>query len=162
MSMAGSRSACLLPLPLGEGRGEGAPHSHVVPAIGQIASFRRVVTQEDFDRFAALSGDDNPIHVDPAFCATTRFGRTLAHGMFLYGILCGVIARSFPNAILIEQELRFPGPTFAGDELTISIEVVAIDAGQRARLRAVVTTAAGATSCEGQTLVQLSESAGHV
>ena len=45
-----------------------------------------------FDRFARLSGDDNPIHVDPAFSARTRFGRTVAHGMLLYGRVWAMIA----------------------------------------------------------------------
>ncbi len=34
-----------------------------------------VPTQEEFDIFAHVSGDDNPIHVDPEFSARTRFGR---------------------------------------------------------------------------------------
>jgi len=34
----------------------------------------------DFDRFARLTGDDNPIHCDPVFAATTHFGATVAHG----------------------------------------------------------------------------------
>ena len=33
----------------------------------------RVLTQDEFDAFAKLSGDDNPIHVDPDFSARTRF-----------------------------------------------------------------------------------------
>lgn len=44
----------------------------------------RVLTQLDFNRFAALSHDDNPIHCDPAFAKTTHFGATVAHGMFLF------------------------------------------------------------------------------
>ena len=55
---------------------------------GAIATFCRTFTQRDFDRFAALSGDDNPIHVDPAFAARTRFGRTVCHGMLLYSTIC--------------------------------------------------------------------------
>src|SRR5690606_41700541 len=47
---------------------------------------KRVVTQRDFDRFASLSRDDNPIHCDPAFASGTHFGATVAHGMFLYGL----------------------------------------------------------------------------
>jgi acyl dehydratase len=52
--------------------------------VGQEESIRRVFSQSDFDRFAALSGDDNPIHIDPEFSARSKFGRTVAHGMFLY------------------------------------------------------------------------------
>ena len=44
---------------------------------GDTFVFERTLTQGDFDAFATLSGDDNPIHVDPAFAARTRFGRTL-------------------------------------------------------------------------------------
>ncbi len=51
--------------------------------VGQIESVKRVFSQTDFNRFAALSGDDNPIHIDPEFSAKTKFGQTVAHGMFL-------------------------------------------------------------------------------
>jgi acyl dehydratase len=53
--------------------------------ISEVKTF----TQAEFDAFARLSGDDNPIHVDPEFSARTRFGRTVAHGMLLYGVNCG-------------------------------------------------------------------------
>ncbi len=59
--------------------------------VGQVESVNRVFSQTDFDRFAALSGDDNPIHVDAEFSARTRFGRTVAHGMLLYSIACSVL-----------------------------------------------------------------------
>ena len=44
----------------------------------------RTLTQQDFDLFAKLSGDSNPIHVDPEFSARTRFGKTVSHGMLLF------------------------------------------------------------------------------
>jgi acyl dehydratase len=94
-------------------------------------SVRRRVTQADFDRFAALSGDDNPIHVDAGFAARTRFGRTLAHGMMLYGFVgelwCGALV---PGAVEREVELMFPGPVFAGDEIVVAACIVAIADGR--------------------------------
>ena len=80
------------------------------------ASRPRVLTQEDFDRFASLSRDDNPIHCDPAFARTTHFGATVAHGMFLFSLLCAQMQRSNPRPVLpIAQTLMFPRPTFVGD-----------------------------------------------
>ncbi len=80
------------------------------------ASRPRVLTQEDFDRFASLSRDDNPIHCDPAFASTTHFGATVAHGMFLFSLLCAQMQRSNPRPVLpIAQTLMFPRPTFVGD-----------------------------------------------
>jgi acyl dehydratase len=114
------------------------------------------VTQADFDRFARLSGDDNPIHVDAEFAARTRWGKTLAHGMMLYSLVVHVIRSELvPGSVELEQDLVFPGPVFAGDELTIDAEVVAIDrtlghVEVRARVRRV---ADGGIGCEGRTLV---------
>lgn len=78
--------------------------------------------QEDFDRFAALSGDDNPIHIDPAFSACTRFGRTVAHGMLLYARAWAVIVTAYPGVRHAAQALKFPAPAYADEPLRIEIE----------------------------------------
>lgn len=77
----------------------------------------RTLTQAEFDRFARLSGDDNPIHVDPDFCARTRFGRTVAHGVLLCSILRGLADRIAPGARQVSQAVRFPAPTYAGEPM---------------------------------------------
>lgn len=77
---------------------------------------KRVLSQSDFDRFAALSRDDNPIHCDPAFARGTHFGATVAHGMFLYGLICAALSRRIDAPwMALAQTLMFPAPTFAGD-----------------------------------------------
>ncbi len=91
------------------------------------ASIERTLTQDDFDNFAALSGDDNPIHVDPVFSARTRFGRTVSHGMLLASIVRGLIDRILPGATQLSQDLRFPAPTFAGEPMLFSVRVVGIE-----------------------------------
>jgi len=86
----------------------------------------RVVTQRDFDRFAALSRDDNPIHCDPAFARGTHFGATVAHGMFLYGLICGALTRHLAAPWMpIAQTLMFPAPTFARDATTVHLRASA-------------------------------------
>ena len=123
-------------------------------AVGRAVSRQRVVRQADFDRFARLSGDDNPIHVDPVFCAGTRWGKTLCHGMMLYSLLIHVIRTQLvPGAVELEQDLIFPGPTYAGDEILIVAEIVRVDYTQRhIEVRSRVSRSDG-LGCEGRTLV---------
>lgn len=78
-------------------------------------------TQEDFDAFARVSGDDNPIHVDPAFSARTAFGRTVSHGMLIYSKLWGQIAGAHPGMRQVRQTMMFPNPTFVGDQVALSV-----------------------------------------
>lgn len=79
----------------------------------------RTLTQVDFDCFARLSGDHNPIHVDPAFAAQTRFGATVSHGMLLFTILRGLVQRHYPQARLDLQDVKFPAPAYADEPLTL-------------------------------------------
>jgi hypothetical protein len=72
-------------------------------------------TQAQFDRFAQLSGDTNPIHVDPDFAARSGFGRTVAHGAMLTTWL---LAAQGPQASASgATAIRFPAPAFAGEPL---------------------------------------------
>ncbi len=88
---------------------------------GQTLTLTRHFTQAEFDAFARLSGDDNPIHVDPSFAARTRFGRPVAHGMFLFGVVTSLLETWFPGAVQVDQSLVFPAPTFAGEAMTLEL-----------------------------------------
>lgn len=126
-----------------------------IPKLGQVIVAKRTFTQENFNLFAELSHDDNPIHVDPAFAATTRFDGTVAHGMMLYGMILGVLSENFPDARQLEQDLVFPKPTYANLEMTIRLEVTELQAdSKQARIATTITRPDGENSCEGQMLVQ--------
>lgn len=89
-----------------------------------MSSFQRVLLQADFDRFARLTGDNNPIHCDPEFAARSHFGATVAHGMLLYSCICKALTEQIgPGVVQLEQTLMFPNPTFAGDRIWIDLHV---------------------------------------
>ena len=87
-------------------------------------SIERTLTQDDFNSFAELSGDHNPIHVDPEFSAKTRFGRTVSHGLLLNTILRGLLDQLVPGGRQLSQELRFPAPTFANEPMRFVVEIL--------------------------------------
>ncbi len=126
--------------------------------VGQSASVKRVFSQEDFSRFAALSGDDNPIHVDPEFSARTKFGRTVAHGMLLYSAVGAVLGTRLPGpgTIQLAQELMFPSPTYTGEEVEIRLEVTQVRTEEGwAELSTQVVRPDGNLGLKGQTRVRL-------
>lgn len=126
--------------------------------VGQVERVSRIFHQQDFDRFAALSGDDNPIHVDPDFSARTTFGKTVAHGMLLYGTMCGVLGTRLPGpgTVQLEQELMFPSPTYVGEEVTVRVEVTRVQRDKSlADLDTAIIRPGGEVGCQGRTLVRL-------
>jgi acyl dehydratase len=88
------------------------------------ASTLHTFSQADFDRFARLSGDDNPIHTDAEFSARSRFGRTVAHGLLLCSVLRGQIDRLVPGGRLTGQSVMFPAPTFSGETMRFTAAVI--------------------------------------
>jgi 3-hydroxybutyryl-CoA dehydratase len=113
------------------------PHGFGDLALGQTARLRHVVTDADVADFARLTGDANPIHLDEAYAATTRFGGRIAHGMFTAGLISALLGTKLPGpgAIYISQTLRFLAPVRIGAELEASVEVVALEPrGRRCRM----------------------------
>ena len=100
-----------------------------------------------------LSGDDNPIHVDPEYAATTWFERPVAHGMLLYSALCGLLCEAFPGTTQAEQHLMFPRPTFTGEEMTLRAEVIGVSDG-RADVAVEITNTAGEATLSGECVLK--------
>lgn len=84
-----------------------------------LATREWLPTQAQFDAFALLSGDDNPIHTDPTFAAATRFGRTVSHGMLIKAQLWAMLGRLglTPGQVA----LTFPAPAFADEALRLTV-----------------------------------------
>jgi acyl dehydratase len=95
---------------------------HVSSNVDEPLSWREelTVTQQQIDAFAALSGDDNPLHVDATFAATTRFGRTIAHGGVVFALVRAGLRRHHPSIRLATTELSFQSPVRSGDRITVS------------------------------------------
>ena len=116
----------------------------------KLASIERSFSQADFDLFALLSGDSNPIHVDPVFAARSRFGRTVAHGLLLCSVLRGLIEQLLPGGHLLDQSVMFPAPTFADERMCFTVTVTGADEfGTHVKLE-VLRVADSTVTCQGQ------------
>lgn len=102
------------------------------------------MTQEQVNAFADLTGDHNPIHVDPEHARLTSFGGTIAHGMLTLSLLATVTQRlevtDAATAINYgSDKVRFPAPVRVGDQWRGSAEVTEvteITGGVQARVTA--------------------------
>ena len=82
-------------------------------------------------KFAEVSGDVNPVHLDETYAKTTRFGKRIAHGMLSASFISRVLGNSLgPGGIYLGQTLRFNSPVFIGDEVTVRVEVTAVRDGK--------------------------------
>lgn len=108
------------------------------------------LTQADFHRFAKLSGDHNPIHVDPVFSAQTRFGATVSHGMLLFTVLRGLIQRHYPDTRMTHQTLKFPAPAYADEPLVMELSPQPTADPQSLTLQMRILKADGRSCLEGE------------
>ena len=89
----------------------------------QIVTEKRVITSEDIDRFADLSGDHFYAHIKTTDFTGTMFEQQVAHGYFIMSIAAGLFVDSYEkNPVLLNygiDELRFTKPVYPGAEIHI-------------------------------------------
>lgn len=96
--------------------------------IGDFFSTKRKVTDELIRKFAELSGDFNPIHLDEEFAGSTRFGRRIAHGMLSGAFISSVLGYEFKERkiVYLSQTMKFIVPVFIDDVITTTATVTKI------------------------------------
>ncbi|MEO6613071.1 MAG: phenylacetic acid degradation bifunctional protein PaaZ [Chitinophagaceae bacterium] len=89
----------------------------------QIITEKRVITSEDIDKFADLSGDHFYAHIKTTDFSGTMFEQQVAHGYFIMSIAAGLFVDSYEkNPVLLNygiDELRFTKPVYPGTEIYI-------------------------------------------
>lgn len=132
-------------------------------AVGHAAEMTREVTLAAIDGFAAVTGDTNPVHLDEAAAARTRFGGRIAHGMLSAGFISAVLGTQLPGpgVIYMSQSLRFVRPVRPGDVVTTRVEVVElIPAKRRVRLATTCRNQRDEPVLEGEALCWLPDEEG--
>lgn len=99
--------------------------------IGGKVVLLRVVTPAAVDDYCALTGDNDPLHVDAAFAATTIYRQRIAPGALIIGYMMAAAAAATGNLgvavpSLGFDRLRHTGPVLVGDRLHIEYAVVSV------------------------------------
>jgi 3-oxoacyl-[acyl-carrier protein] reductase len=92
---------------------------------GDEARWEHVIAAEDVDGFAALSGDDNPLHLDDGFARAHGFRGRVVHGMLLGAWLSRVVGTVFPGpgVLWLSQSMRFARAVYVGDRVEVVVRV---------------------------------------
>lgn len=101
------------------------PYADIV--VGQAARLVRTLTLADIQAFAAVSGDTNPAHLDPAYANASLFHGVIGHGMWGGALISSLLGTVFPGpgTIYLEQNLHFSRPVRIGDTLHVTVTCTA-------------------------------------
>ena len=97
--------------------------------IGDAASVTKVITDEMVRSFAAMSGDDNPVHLDDEYAKGSIFKERVAHGILVTGLISNVLGCKLPGygSIYMSQSVSFLRPVKIGDEITATVTAIEKD-----------------------------------
>ena len=126
-------------------------------SLGQSAELSYTVTADLIERFAEVSGDDNPVHLDQDYAVATQFGGRIAHGMLSASFISAVLGTRLPGkgAIYLSQSLRFRRPVRIGDQVTARATVTGLDAERARATLETLCLVDGKTVLDGEAVVMV-------
>lgn len=125
--------------------------------VGQKASLQKTFTAADVTAFGGVSLDVNPLHMSDEYAKTTIFGKRIAHGILVSGLISAVLANKLPGegTIYLGQELKFVAPVFLGDDIKAEVEVAELREDKKiVKLNTTCTNQDGKTVITGLATVK--------
>jgi len=99
--------------------------------VGTEKFIEKKITKELVLLYAELSGDNNPLHVDEIYAASTELKTPVAHGMLLNSFVSQLIGMELPGkgALWLSQTVNFEAPVRYGDNIKIKGKITHITQG---------------------------------
>jgi 3-hydroxybutyryl-CoA dehydratase len=125
--------------------------------IGMDASYERTVSEADIVSFAEVSGDTNPVHLDPDYAAGTIFKERIAHGMLTASYVSTVFGTRLPGpgAIYVSQTLNFRAPVRIGDTVVTKVTLTELIPAKRRAIFACDCSVNGKTVLQGEAVLMV-------
>ena len=98
-------------------------------AAGMHATFSKTITESDVVLFAGISGDNNAVHMNDEYAATTPFRGRIAHGFLTASVISAAVATRLPGpgTIYLAQQMKFRAPVRPGDTVHATVTVLSVD-----------------------------------
>jgi 3-hydroxybutyryl-CoA dehydratase len=81
-----------------------------------------LIGPEQVRAFADLVGDHNPVHLDPEFAKTTKYGAPICHGMLVASYISGCLVEALgQGTVYVEQSVRFRRPVPVGSRIRVQL-----------------------------------------
>ena len=129
-------------------------------SVGDEAEIVHTISEADVDAFSRLTGDDNPLHMNEAFAASTSFQKRVVHGMLTASFISTIIGTRLPGpgAMWFEQTTQFLSPVRIGERIRVRARVRHKSIAQRiVVLETVVFGDDGRKVIEGEAKVKIIE-----
>jgi len=128
--------------------------------VGMSASFAKTITEADIVLFAGVSGDNNAVHTNEEFAATTAFGGRIAHGFLTASVISAAVANRLPGpgTIYMGQQMRFLAPVRPGDTVKATVTVKSINLEKARAVLDTVCRVGGHPVIEGEATVMTTSS----
>jgi 3-hydroxybutyryl-CoA dehydratase len=132
-----------------------------VPATGFHAgqSFTTTLKVDDklVHAYADVTGDHNPVHLNDAFAAQTPFGRRIAHGGILFGLVSKVLGTDLPGVgtIFLSQTINFKAPVYIDETVKLVVTLAELLPKNGAQFSCVITNEKGTLVADGTATVKL-------
>jgi acyl dehydratase len=125
--------------------------SNPIPLAGYQFEHSFEFSQNDVVRFAEVTGDHNPIHLDEAYAASTPFQKPIMHGFLSGSVFSKVFGTIYPGegTIYLEQAMSFKRPMFADNKYKAKFTVQEADG-----MRGVITIDCQIADSEGNVCLQ--------
>ena len=108
--------------------------------VGDCVSFSKTVGESDVYLFAGITGDLSPNHVNEEYMKQSSYGRRIVHGALLIGFMSTASTLAIEKSRTSQEEtpvslgydrIRFVGPVFLGDTITVTYTIAGIDSERR-------------------------------
>lgn len=120
---------------------------------GDIYTEKVRFTQDEVNRFAEITGDNNPIHIDETYAAKTPFGKPIVHGFLAGAVFSKVFGTKWPGegTIYLFQDMSFRAPVFVERDYTATFKILEVDeAKHRGVVQCILEDSDGKLAISGQ------------
>ena len=120
---------------------------------GDTYTYEFTISQKDVEMFAIITGDNNPIHLDPEYAAKTPFKRPIVHGFLSAAVFSKEFGTLFPGVgtIYLYQDMKFLAPVFVDEPYVANFEVLSVDTERHiGKIKCSVVDTAGKAYIAGE------------